>query len=69
MTHRITGTQVCSQKSGSLYGAGLGPLHICYGCVAVVVGFLTVGIGAVSDAFACLWGPFPLTGLPHSALL
>lgn len=32
-------------------------------------GLLSGGVGGVSVSFACLWDPFPPTGLPHSALM
>lgn len=32
--NQLTRSQVGSQKSGSLYRADLGPLHVCYACVS-----------------------------------
>jgi hypothetical protein len=34
MVHRINWPGLKSKRSKRLYGSDLGPLHICYGCVA-----------------------------------
>jgi hypothetical protein len=48
----------------------LGPLNICYGCVAwTSCGAINSQKGANSDSFACPWDPFPLTGLHLPALI
>jgi len=47
------GSQRLNQQPGSLNGTNLGPLCICYSCVArSSCGTPTVGAGAVSDSFA-----------------
>lgn len=33
------------------------------------MGFLILGVGTVSDSFACPWDTFPPAGLPHPALI
>jgi hypothetical protein len=49
------GSQRLSHQPKSMHGLDLGPLHIWNRCAAV------------SDSVACLWIPFPLTGLPYLA--
>lgn len=69
---QLTRTQVGSHRSGSLCKPELGPLHICYGCVTQCSCEIPNSVCiqcAVSEFFACLWNPFPSTGLPHSALI
>lgn len=57
----LTGTESTISKHASLW-------LICYGCVAWSVGLLKVHVGDVSHTFACIWDPFPPTGLPCPAL-
>jgi hypothetical protein len=61
-------SQQLSQQSGTLHGSDLGPLHICYGCVASCSYGTNSESRAFSDSFACLWKPFSLTGVPCPAL-
>lgn len=66
MLHR--GPQRLNQQPGRLCGSDLESLHLCNGCVAcVLVGLLPVGVGAVSDPFACFGDSFsyfiPLSSL------
>jgi hypothetical protein len=37
--------------------------------LGILVGFPTMGMGNVSDYFACAWDPFSPTGLPHPVLI
>ena len=54
--NELTGIQMGSQKSESLHGYDLGPLHICYGLqLGLFMGLLTVGARAVFGPFACLF--------------
>ena len=52
-----------------LYGFDLGPLYVCYDCIAwYSCGTPTVGAGTVSDSLNCFQDPLPLIRLPHPAL-
>jgi hypothetical protein len=68
--NQMTGTQVGSQRSRSLYGSNLSSLHKCYGCV----GWRFGGIPN-NGSWGCLWlfgmplAPFIPTGLPHATLV
>ena len=61
------GSQRLKQQPHSLHGSVLGPLHVCYSCVAwCFCETPNSGIGGVSDSFACSWDPFSTGGLTLS---
>lgn len=37
--------------------------------LGVPVGLPAMGVGGVSNSFACSWDTFPLAGLPHPAVI
>lgn len=66
------GSQRLKGQLQIIYGSELGPLLISYGSIDgyshVLIGFPTVGVGPISDSFACFWDIFPPTGLMSSRL-
>jgi hypothetical protein len=63
-------SQRLQQQTQILYESELGPLYICYGCVALC--FCGIPIDErrdISNSFACTCNPFPPTGLLHPAII
>lgn len=51
--------EISSQKSEAVHEPELGPLHVCYYCVAWCSWVTTnSGCGGVTDSFACSWTLF-----------
>jgi hypothetical protein len=64
----------CSQSlnchPGSLHGSNLGPLHICYSCIAWSTPVTPQSRSRdFPVSFACFWDPINPTGLPCTALM